>query len=249
MYGSWDMVCDRCNYFSFWATFCCFNPVTARKIKILKKWKKKQTKTGDIIILHMCNKNYDQMMYSSWDVVNDRCNCYFSFWAVSCPFTPLTAWKIKILKKWKKGPGDIINLHMCSKNYDQMMYRSWDMGRDRCNCYFSRWAIFCTFTTLTVRKIKLLKKWKKTNGDIINLHMCIKHYDHMTDRSWDIVHDRCNYFSFWAFFCPFTLTATRKIKILEKWKKHPKISSFYIGVPKIMRYGVQQTDRRREKVT
>ena len=30
---------------------------------------------GDIIILHMCNKNYDQMManlYGSWDMVHDR---------------------------------------------------------------------------------------------------------------------------------------------------------------------------------
>ena len=24
-------------------------------------------------------------------------------------------------------PGDIIILHMCTKNYDQMMYGSWDM--------------------------------------------------------------------------------------------------------------------------
>ena len=31
---------------------------------------KKKT-TGDIIILHMCTKNYDEMMYSSWDMVHD----------------------------------------------------------------------------------------------------------------------------------------------------------------------------------
>ena len=55
----------------------------------------------DIIILHKCTKNYDQMMYSSLDMVHDRCN-YFLFWAIFCPFTPLIAQKIKILKKWKK---------------------------------------------------------------------------------------------------------------------------------------------------
>ena len=49
----------------------------------------------------MCTKNYDQMMYGSWDMVCDRCN-YFSFWSIFCPFTPLTAQKIKILKKWQK---------------------------------------------------------------------------------------------------------------------------------------------------
>ena len=30
----------------------------------------------------------------------------------------------------KKMPGDIIILHMCTKNYDHMMYGSWDMVRD-----------------------------------------------------------------------------------------------------------------------
>ena len=64
-------------------------------------------------------------------MAHDRCNCCFSFWAIFCPFTPLTAQKIKILKKWKKMPGDIILLHTCTKNYDQMMYDSWDMVYDR----------------------------------------------------------------------------------------------------------------------
>ena len=61
---------------------------------------------GDII-LHMCNKNHDHI---------------FSFWAVFCPFTFLTAQKIKIKKKKKKKkkikkkkkkkkmPGDIVIL-------------------------------------------------------------------------------------------------------------------------------------------
>ena len=34
-------------------------------------------------------------------MVHDRCN-YFSFQAIFYPFTPLTAQKIKIFKKWKK---------------------------------------------------------------------------------------------------------------------------------------------------
>ena len=40
MYGSWDMECDGENFLSFWTVFCPFNPLTTRKIKILKKWKK-----------------------------------------------------------------------------------------------------------------------------------------------------------------------------------------------------------------
>ena len=42
----------------------------------------------------------------------------------------LTAQKIKIFKKMKKAPGDIIILHMRTKDYDQMMYGSWDVVRD-----------------------------------------------------------------------------------------------------------------------
>ena len=87
---------------------------------------------GDINILHMCTKNHDHMLYCSWDMARDRCNCYFSFWAIFCLFTPLTAQKTKFLKKWKKKkmPGDIIILRMCTKNYDQM-FGSWDMVHER----------------------------------------------------------------------------------------------------------------------
>ena len=41
LYCSWGMARDRHNfYFSFWAIFCSFNPLTTQKIKILKKWKR-----------------------------------------------------------------------------------------------------------------------------------------------------------------------------------------------------------------
>ena len=72
---------------------------------------------GDIIILHKCAR----------DMACDTCNLYFSFWAIFLPFysPPPTVWKTKS-KKMKKKPGDII-LHMCPKNYDHMIYGSWDM--------------------------------------------------------------------------------------------------------------------------
>ena len=35
-------VCDGCNcHFSFWAIFCSFNPLIARKMNISKQWKKR----------------------------------------------------------------------------------------------------------------------------------------------------------------------------------------------------------------
>ena len=96
------------------------------------------------------------MVPEIWSVTEN----FMSFWTVFCPFTPLTTWKIKFKKKWKKMPGDII-LHKCTKNHDHMLYFSWDMVCDRWNCYFSFWAIFCPLISLTAQKMNILKKWKK----------------------------------------------------------------------------------------
>ena len=48
-------------------------------------------------------------------MVQDGCNCYFSFWAIL-----KNEKKNKKKKKKKKNPGDIIILHMCTKHYDKM---------------------------------------------------------------------------------------------------------------------------------
>ena len=77
------------------------------------------------------------------------------------PFYPPNSPEDKNFKNMKKKPGDIIILHMCTKNYCQMMYSSWNMVHGRCNCYLLFSAIFCPFTLLLVQKIKILKKWKK----------------------------------------------------------------------------------------
>ena len=90
-----------------------------------QNFEKLEKLSGDIIILQKCTKNHDHTLNSSWDMVHNRCKCYFSFWGIFCPFTSLTAQKIKILKKWRLN---------CS----------WDKTRDGCK-YFSFWAIFRPF--------------------------------------------------------------------------------------------------------
>ena len=48
-----------------------------------------------------------------------------------------------------------------------------------------------------------------------------------------IKHDRYNFLSFWATFCPLNHLTTWTIKILKKWKKHLEIISFYTCVPQM----------------
>ena len=52
---------------------------------------------------------------------------FLSFWAIFCSCAPLLTLKIKIWKKCKKTSGDIILLHMCTINQDQMYpwYDTW----------------------------------------------------------------------------------------------------------------------------
>ena len=62
------------------------------------------------------------------------------------------------------------------------------------------------------------EKMKKNPGNIIILHKCTINENHMMYVSWDIMHDRQNFLSFWTVFCPFTPLTTQKIKIFKEWK-------------------------------
>ena len=78
--------------------FFAFLPHNILKNQNFEKMKKTPQ---DTTILHMCTINHNHMMYVTWDIKCDR-YYFLSFWSIFCPFTPLTAQKIKILKKWKK---------------------------------------------------------------------------------------------------------------------------------------------------
>ena len=75
-------------------------------------------------------QNYDQMMYvpEIWCVTDviviSHLGPFFGLYPRNSP-------KNQNFEKMKKAPGHIIILHMCTKNYGQMMYFSWDMMRDR----------------------------------------------------------------------------------------------------------------------
>ena len=122
MHGFWDMVCDKWLLFLILGYFLPFYATNSPKNQNFEKMK---NTPGEIIILHKCTTNYDQIMYDSWDMVCEGCN-YFSFWAIFCPFNlPSNSPKNpkKNLKK-KKNAWRHHLLHKYTKNHDRMPYCS-----------------------------------------------------------------------------------------------------------------------------
>ena len=126
----------------------------------------------------------------------------------------------------KKKHGDIIILHMCTINNNPMMYGPWDMEHDGQNfCHLDHFFPFYLPPPLKAKKSKFWKNEKKKPRGIAILHKCTKNRDHMLHCYWDTMHDKCNYFLFWAIFCPLTPLTTQKIKIKKKngkntWRYH-----------------------------
>ena len=95
----------------------------------------------------------------SWDMERDRQN-FFWFWTISCPFTLVTAQKMKILTKMKNTPGSITILHKCIKIMI-ICYTFLDILRvTDVIVIFSFWAVFSPFTSVTPEKSKFLKNEK-----------------------------------------------------------------------------------------
>ena len=140
------------------AIFCPFTSLTIQKIKILKKWKKHLAILS--FYTSIINQNHDVwfLRYGA------RRTEFFSFWTIlpRCPPPPLNNPKNQNFEKWKKTPTDITILHKCATNDNHMIYCSWDMAPDGCNCYFSFWAIFWLFTPITAQKKKISQKWKNS---------------------------------------------------------------------------------------
>ena len=136
---------------------------------------------------------------------------------------------------------------MCTKNYDHMIYASWDMECHRHN-FLSFWAIFCP---LLIRKIRIWKKCKKTL-EILTFYTCVWFtfyilsfytclFTHFTYDVWFLrykTQQTVFFLSFWATFCPLTLLTSWKIKILKKWKICVGILSVYTCVPQMTSYDV-----------
>ena len=89
-----DMVRGRCNYFSVWAN----SPKITIKKNEKAAWR---------------YQAYDQMLYGYWDMVRDRCNGYFLFWAIFYPFTPPNSLKNQNFEKMKKKNLEVSSFYIC----------------------------------------------------------------------------------------------------------------------------------------
>ena len=77
-----------------------------------------------------CTTNEDRMTYCSRDIRHNDKDSFLSVWAIVCPLTNLTSWKIQILKIWKKVWRSYYFTLVYHKWYN-IMYDSWDMECDR----------------------------------------------------------------------------------------------------------------------
>ena len=141
------------------------------------------------------------MMYGSWDMKLNRINVFVILGNFLPFYTPTS--QIKIWKKWKKHL-DVSSFNTSVPKIMIICYIApeiWHLADVIVIFYF---GLYLPLYCLTDWQMKISKKWRqKTPGGII-LHKRTKNH-HMQYCSWDMVHDRCNYFSFWAIFCPFTI--------------------------------------------
>ena len=191
-----------CNcYFSFWVILSPFTLLTAQK---MKKKKKKKIRGG--IIRGALSTSVPKIMITCYTVPEVWCArdvtviIHFGLIFAFLPLLPLpNSPKNENFKTMEKTPGDIIILLKCTKNHGHMLYCSWDIVHDRCNCYFSCWGIFCPLDARSPlnrpknENFTKMKKEQKTPANII-LQKCTKNYNQIPYCFWHMMCDRCNYF-------------------------------------------------------
>ena len=125
------------------------------------------------------------MMYGFWDTEWDRQNL-LSFWATFCPFTTLTTWETKILKKWKK------HLEISSSyTFVPQMKIIWCMvpqTRSMTEIFF-----ILDYKSKFWKNEKT-KQQQQQQKDTIILHMCTINKNHMMYGSWERERNRETFF-------------------------------------------------------
>ena len=111
--------------------------------------------------VNLCNSVFDN---SNWDKISHSLTkkshtCEEGGHTSEFPFG-IYWWTLKNSKN-QKIAGDIIILHMCTKNHNHMRYSSWDTKWDRIFCHFGSFLAFSTPSFTSNRQNQNFKKWKK----------------------------------------------------------------------------------------
>ena len=236
VWSSWDIRHHKQNVLSFWAIFCPFTPLKIKKKSkfwrnIKKCWR----------YHHFACVPKTTIIWSTVPDIRDERHNFLSFWAIFA-LLPTNNSENQNLKKMKKTSGDVIVLHMCTKNPDHMMYGFSDMKRNR--QFLVILGHFLPFYH-TKNPKNQNKTWRY-------------HSTQVSQKSWSYAILFLRYgawwmyccFSFWVIFSTVSPLTTQKIRILKNEKKHLDISSFYACVwsndVRFLRYGAQQMDQQRD---
>ena len=124
------------------------------------------------IILHLCTRNDDHMVYGSWDIKPKQTEL-FVILGYFFPIYPPNNPENQNFEKMEKNPGVIIILHMSTINENHMKYDSRDKECDR---FFSHLDNFLPFYRSSLLPAPLnnpenqnFENMKKSPGDFIIL--------------------------------------------------------------------------------
>ena len=149
--------------------FLLFYPTNNLKNQYFEK-----LKTNTWRYYHFAPRHHNWQLWC-WDMECNRISCHFRPFL---PFYPLIDHRNQNFQKMNKKPEDIIILQMFTINNNHMMHGSSDMESSKQN-FLSFLVISCSFTPVTIHKIKILKKWKKTTEDVIILQKCTINDNHI----------------------------------------------------------------------
>ena len=137
--------------------------------------------------------------------------------------------KIRILKKFYKN---CWRYHHFTHVYQKpQLYEVQFLKYEVRHIFLSFWANFYPLTPpLTTQKTKIMKKWKKTSGDVIILDLCNKKQDQviMLTQIWGVTN--IIFYHFRPFFALFAYWL-QKLKFGKKCNKDLEKLSFYTCTP------------------
>ena len=195
---------NRQKFLSFWTIFYPFIPLWTQKIR-----------TNEQLAWRYYHFTNDWCMTPEiWNTA-DRISCHFGPFFALLPPNNL---KYQNFEKLEKRPGNIIILHMCTINDNDMMFGPWDMKCDEQN-FLLFWTVFCHFTSLTTRKMKILKNHIWQSNDV-----CFLRYRVRRTKNFVILDH---------FLSNLPLENPKNQNFEKIKKKHQEILSFDTSVPKI----------------